>query len=503
MLQLHGDHQHGHSHMHEEDKAELANFIWRQETVELNTVGIDIGSSTSHLLFATVRLQRRSQGLSSRFVVTHREVVWRSPIMLTPFLSDGNIDADKLAAFIRTSYESAGIARSDIDSGAVILTGEAIKRHNARAIDELFAEEAGKFVCATAGHKLECTLAAHGSGAAKLSKDRNECVLHVDIGGGTTKLSMINKGEVLGVCAFAVGGRLLAQDDEGAWTRVDDSVRLVADELGIATDPESMANEENRQKIVTRLAEVAVDFISGKSLDRLGMSLQLTEALPRAAQPTALTFSGGVSEYILGRETKEYGDIAKMLSTELCKMLPETLNLPMLDPGHGIRATVIGASQFTVQVSGKTIFLAGDSVLPVHNVPVVSVDLELKGEIDSTSVAETIRAGMKKMDLNHDNQMALAFTWKGDPEYSRLAAVSEGILRAAAPGGKRGAPLLLMIDGDVARTLGHLLKHEFGLESSLVSVDGVKLQELDFVDVGEFLDPPGVVPVVIKSLLFS
>lgn len=292
MLQLHGDHQHGHSHMHEEDKAELANFIWRQETVELNTVGIDIGSSTSHLLFATVRLQRRSQGLSSRFVVTHREVVWRSPIMLTPFLSDGNIDADKLAAFIRTSYESAGIARSDIDSGAVILTGEAIKRHNARAIDELFAEEAGKFVCATAGHKLECTLAAHGSGAAKLSKDRNECVLHVDIGGGTTKLSMINKGEVLGVCAFAVGGRLLAQDDEGAWTRVDDSVRLVADELGIATDPESMANESNRQKIVTRLAEVAVDFISGKSLDRLGMSLQLTEALPRPMQPTALTFSG-------------------------------------------------------------------------------------------------------------------------------------------------------------------------------------------------------------------
>lgn len=503
MLQLHGDHDHGHSHMHEKDKAEVAHFIWRQETVELNTVGIDIGSSTSHLLFATVRLQRRSQGLSSRFVVTHREVVWRSPIMLTPFLNDGSIDANQLAEFIGNSYESAGIARSEIDSGAVILTGEAIKRHNARAIDELFAEEAGKFVCATAGHKLECTLAAHGSGAVELSKDRNDCLLHVDIGGGTTKLSLINKGEVVGVCAFAVGGRLLAQDDSGAWTRVDDSLRLVADELGIATDPNSMANAGNRQKIVTRLAQIVVDFIAGNSLDRLGMALQLTENLPRSIQPSALTFSGGVSEYIFGRETKEFGDIAKLLSTELRRMLPEKVDLPMLEPKHGIRATVIGASQFTVQVSGKTILLAGDPPLPVHNVPVVSVDLELLGQINSISVADTIKAGMAKMDLHQDSLMAIAFSWQGDPEYARLAALSAGILQATAPRGQRKNTLLLMIDGDIARTVGHLLIREFGFEGSLISVDGVKLQELDFVDIGELLDPPGVVPVVIKSLFFS
>lgn len=503
MLDFHGDHEHGHSHMHEEDKAALANFIWRQETVELNTVGIDIGSSTSHLLFATVRLQRRSQGLSSRFIVTHREVVWRSPIMLTPFLNDGSIDANKLSEFIRTSYQTAGIERGDIDSGAVILTGEAIKRHNARAIDELFAEEAGKFVCATAGHKLECTLAAHGSGAVQLSKDRNDCILHVDIGGGTTKLALINKGEILGVCAFAVGGRLLAQNETGVWSRIDESVHLVADELGLSVDSDTIANADNRHKIVARLAEVAVAFIAGQPRDRLGMSLQLTEDIPRHMQPSALTFSGGVSEYILGRETQEYGDIAKLLSTELCRQLPQTLDLPMLDPGHGIRATVIGASQFTVQVSGKTILLAGESVLPVSNVPVVSVELELLDEIDAASVAESIRAGMAKMDLSHESQMALAFSWQGDPEYSRLAALSEGILRAVAPKGTRAAPLLLMIDGDIARTLGQLMIDEFGLQGSLISVDGIKLQELDFVDVGEFLDPPGVVPVVIKSLLFS
>ena len=123
-------------------------------------------------------------------------MVWRSPIMLTPFLPDGTIDAAALGHFIEGAYAQAGMTRGDVDTGAVILTGEAIKRRNARAIDELFAEEAGKFVCATAGHKLECLLAAHGSGAVQLSKDRNAAVLHVDIGGGTTKLALIDKGVV-------------------------------------------------------------------------------------------------------------------------------------------------------------------------------------------------------------------------------------------------------------------------------------------------------------------
>ncbi len=152
---------------------QLAAFIWSQEHVELKTVGIDIGSSTSHLLFAKVVLQRQSEGLSARFVVVDRQVLWRSPIMLTPFLPDGLIDAQALKLFIDKSYKEAGFERTDVDSGAVILTGEAIKRKNARAIDELFADEAGKFVCATAGHILECRLAAHGSGAVKLSRDRS------------------------------------------------------------------------------------------------------------------------------------------------------------------------------------------------------------------------------------------------------------------------------------------------------------------------------------------
>src|SRR5262249_36910852 len=141
------DFLHEHGELTEADRAEIARAIWSQENVELKTVGIDIGSSTSHLLFAKVVLQRQTQGLSSRFTVIDRQIVWRSPIMLTPFLRDGTIDAHRIAHFIADAYRDAGFARHDVDSGAVILTGEAIKRKNARAIDELFAAEAGKFVC--------------------------------------------------------------------------------------------------------------------------------------------------------------------------------------------------------------------------------------------------------------------------------------------------------------------------------------------------------------------
>ena len=494
---------HEHLTMSDEERAAIAQYIWNQENVELSTIGIDIGSSTSHLLFAKVLLQRQSQGLSSRFVVVHRQVIWRSPIMLTPFLPDGTIDAAKLGAFIVDCYREAGFARDDVDSGAVILTGEAIKRRNAQAIDELFAAEAGKFVCATAGHKLECTLAAHGSGAVKLSKERDTRILHVDMGGGTTKLALIDRGAFVGVAAFAVGGRLIAADEGGDFTRVDDSARLVADALGIGIDAATLANPAARHAIAHRLAMIAADYILGVPPDPLGKALLLTAPLSRTAMPAAITFSGGVSEYFFGYESRDYGDIAKLLADELRAELKQRTALKLIDPGQRIRATVIGASQFTVQVSGKTIHLPRHGVLPVHNVPVVSIGLDLGGTIDGAGITAAIQAGLARLDLAPDARVAIAFSWHGDPDYPRIAEAGAAIMAAVAPGGRRTQPLLLMIDGDIGKTMGRILTEELGLSGDLVSIDGVQLAELDFVDVGELISPPGVVPVVIKSLLFS
>ena len=286
------------SHEHSETPAEraaVAHTIWAQDNLVFTTVGIDIGSSTSHLLFAKVALQRQAQGHSSRFVVVGRDIVWRSPILLTPFLPDGLIDAARLGDFIERCYHDAGLTQDQIDGGAVILTGEAIKRKNARAIDELFAAQAGKFVCASAGHKLEARLAAHGSGAVALSKERGISLLHVDIGGGTTKLALIDRGAIVGLAAFAVGGRLIAADARGGWTRIDDAARRVADDLALQLSPTTLADETIRRRIAQRLAAVAADIILDAPLDPLARSLLLTEPLPRKFAPAALSLSGGVA----------------------------------------------------------------------------------------------------------------------------------------------------------------------------------------------------------------
>lgn len=500
MHDLDFNHQHE-AGLSDEERLAIAAAIWEQETVEMLTVGIDIGSSTTHLLFARVIMRREQHELSSRFVVVERHIVWRSPIMLTPFLPDGTIDAHALRNFFHDCYHEAGYAPADVDSGAVILTGEAIKRTNARLIDEIFAAESGKFVCATAGHKLEAILAAHGSGATDVSRKRGSWCLHVDIGGGTTKLVMINAGNIESAAAFAIGGRLLAKDATGEWTRIDNSARLVAESLGIDPVASHFKDENTRKQVAERMADLVFDQIMGQPLDDLGSALELTEPLERMAKPDFITFSGGVSEYIYGYETTDYGDIARLLADALTKRLADNLVVPVVDAGQCIRATVIGASQFTVQVSGKTLYLTKPDALPQRNIPVVHLGLSLPDELDPNALAAAFlhRADLQNCDLSAP--LALAFAWSGLPEYSRLRAMAEAIQSVA--GDSRAHLLAVVIDGDVGQSIGRILECELGFVGDMVCLDGVQLNDLDFIDIGKLMDPPGVVPVVIKSLLFS
>src|SRR5437868_4355402 len=242
-------------HLHVESD-EINEVAWSTDNVELTTVGIDIGSSTSHLMFARVHLQRLSTALSSRFVVVERKILWQSPIPLTPYRGDYTIDVDELGGFIAGCYAYAGIEREAVDSGAVILTGEALKRRNARAIAELFSEEAGKFVCASAGHHMECQMAAHGSGAVALSRGHNATLLNVDIGGGTTKFALIEQGRVVATCAIAVGGRLIVEDSKLGLVRIEGPVQEVAGSLGVELQLGRTLSPADRKRIVARMARL-------------------------------------------------------------------------------------------------------------------------------------------------------------------------------------------------------------------------------------------------------
>jgi ethanolamine utilization protein EutA len=490
------------------DDAAVNEVAWAADNVELTTIGIDIGSSTSHLMFARVHLQRLSAALSSRFVVVERKILWQSPILLTPYRDDYTIDVDELAGFIGGCYAFAGIAREQVDSGAVILTGEALKRRNARAIADLFSEEAGKFVCASAGHHMECQMAAHGSGAVALSRGHNATLLNVDIGGGTTKLALVDKGRIVATCAVAVGGRIIVKEEGKGLTRIEPPAQEIASELALELRLGATLAAGERKRIASRMARVIMGLIDLRQPGGLARRLLVTETWPAELANTrvdALTFSGGVAEYLYKRETRSFGDLGFDLAEELRHMLAHRRDLPPVwDPGQGIRATVIGAAQFSVQISGNTILIADPDKLPLQNLPVLTCELTFAEHIDAGSVAADVRSALARADFAEgESPIALSFAWRGEPSHARLHAVAAGICEALPRTLEECMPLVLLVDGDVGKSLGRVILHEIAPHADVIAIDGVQLKQFDYVDIGSVIELTNVVPIIIKSLLFK
>jgi ethanolamine utilization protein EutA len=495
-------------HLHYVPDDEVNEVAWATDNVELRTVGIDIGSSTSHLMFSLVHLQRLGTALSSRFVVVRRQTLWQSPIMLTPYLPDFTIDTDQLAEFFGSCYHLAKVDPDDVDSGAVVLTGEAIKRHNARAIAELFSEVSGTFVCASAGHHMECQMAAHGSGAVAMSRGNGTTVLNVDIGGGTTKLAFIAKGEILATIAIAVGGRLIVEETSKGMTRIEEPAQEVANSLGIPLALGQPLPADARQKLVERMVRQIMRMIDRRPPDELSQRLLVTDPWPAhlaSKSLDAITFSGGVAEYLFKREKRSFGDLGADLAEGLRHMLGRRKDLPPVwDPGQGIRATVIGAAQFSVQVSGNTVLVTKPEDLPVQNLPVVACRLDMAATIDSAAVTAAVGKSLAQLDIAEgEAPLALAFPWHGDPSHARLHAVATGVTAALPNTIAAGFPIVLLVDGDVGKSLGRIVHNETAPGAHVVALDGVELKQFDYVDIGRPIAVTNAVPVIIKSLLFK
>lgn len=477
--------------------AELEAAIWSLDNVELTTVGIDVGSATSHLLFSRLHLRRRAEGYSSRFVVVGRTTLYRSQILLTPYLSDGLIDASALGAFIHGAYRDAAIAREDVDAGAVILTGVALERANARPIAELFAEEGGRFVCASAGHSMEALLAAHGSGAVEQSAE-GTTVLNIDVGGGTTKLALCRAGAIVATMAVWGGSRLVVLDSSGRLERVEPAMLDLAGVIGLRLAVGDPLDAEARHALAEAIAQRVFAAVRGV----VPADQVLAGELPTDAQPDRVVFSGGVAEYLEGDGPSSATDLGRELAAALSRHADE-LGLIRGTARERIRATVIGASQFSLQLSGNTIHLSGSIALPIHNVPVVAIDLTSSPEWAPDRIRASIERRTAQLDLtDREDPIGVALNWIGEPLYARLRALAEGIASAHLASARRDAPLIVVLEADIGASLGAILRSEIGLPGGLIAIDGIELSDLDFVDIGELIWPANVVPVVIKSLIF-
>ena len=466
-----------------------------EDVIELASVGVDIGSSTSHLLFSTIVLER----LDSRYVVADRIIRHQSDILITPYAGENQIDANRLGEFIAAQYDAAGLNRDEIDTGALILTGIAVRRENARAIGELFAAEAGKFVAVSAGDGLETLMAAHGSGALALSIRNQAPVLNVDVGGGTTKIAYCVDGEVASMTAVEAGARLVVFGDDGRISRIEPTALPYLEELALDLVIGDTIGPAERERIAGLMAEQIKLAVQGEDL---GDKLRLPPLA--AADPSgSLIVSGGVSEYFYGREAATFSDLGPELGQALQSAIGEVSD-HVEEPLQGIRATVVGASQYTVQVSGSTIYLDPIETLPLTNLAVVEPELDLAADdLDAAQISSAVQEALRRLDLTSgDTPVAIACPWAGTASFHRLQALCQGVLSGLQTVLDAGHPLVMVIDGDIGGLLGIHCRQEEKLENAIVSIDGIQLREFDYIDIGEVLRSTGAVPVVIKSLLF-
>jgi ethanolamine utilization protein EutA len=470
--------------------------IESEERVELLSVGVDIGSATSHMVFSKITVEKRG----TRYVTVGRDVVYESPIILTPYDGPDLIDAAALSGYVEAQFEAAELAREDVDTGALILTGVALDRANARLIGEVFAREAGKMVAVSAGDNMECILAARGSGSLARSADSGSDLLHIDIGGGTSKLVLCRQGEPVASAAVDVGARLVVTDDGGMIVRAEDAGRRVGRELGINIEPGKRVTDADKTRLAEHLADqlLAVARVAGDGSSRLLRG----PALP-PFEPSAVCFSGGVSEYIYRRHDQTYGDLGPFIAQAIRARL-DPARIELVDtPTPGIRATVLGASQYTVQLSGSTIWVSDPESLPVRNVPVCTPPLEML-KLDAQEIADVIARTLEQFDLLNGTQpVAIAYQWDGLATYARIDEFCQGIVLGMSRRPRDvDSALVLVSEDDIGRLIGSHLAEERAAGRAVISVDCVQTDAFAFVDIGLPIVGSASVPVVIKSLIF-
>jgi ethanolamine utilization protein EutA len=481
------------------------NPIWIADHVSLMTVGIDIGSSGTQVIFSRVNLRRLGEDLSSRYFVVSRETLFQSSVALTPYRSEEHIDELRLGAIIDDAYNAAGIDPAGVDTGAVILTGEALRRENAKAIAAIVAEKGGDFVCATAGHHMESMLAAYGSGAATVSSAEGKRILNIDIGGGTTKLAVVEHGKAVATAAVHIGGRLQVVDHDGLIVRLDPAGKYHAKRAGFAWNRGDVARAADLDKVADGMADALVAALAARPLPRDIARLYLTDPIVDFGRIDGIMFSGGVGEYVYGRENRDFADLGRRLGHAIrARIDAGALPWPLLPAGECIRATALGASEYSVQLSGNTSYIsAPGALLPRRNLQVLQPDYLPSDIIDPDAVAAAIRRHLVAFDVDADREVALALRWQGAPSYERLAGFAEGICRGLGDRIARRQAIYIMLDGDVAQTLGAILREELNVTSEILVIDGVVLMDFDYIDLGRIRMPSNTVPVTIKSLVFS
>ncbi len=481
------------------------------------SVGIDVGTTTTQVVFSRLTLARSAADgamplarspihLNRMTGIVDKEVIYRSDMHLTPLEGPEIIDAAALERILRHEYRQAGISPDQVETGAVIITGETAKKRNADGILNAVSALAGDFVVTVAGPRLESMISGKGSGAEAFSREHFTTVTNVDIGGGSANSAVFRQGKMIAAAAMNYGGRIVEIDPTGGQIRhVAEPARIMADHLGLPVSVGSAPSLEQLRKMTDCMADLTLELIEGRC-GPLAQRLMLTDPSPVSGKDTTVFFSGGVGHYIndpvpIGSigDIAVHGDIGPLLADSI-RLHPDLESYDIRKPPETLRATVMGASSQTVALSGSTIW-AEDEILPIRNVPVVHLRWP-RIPPSREQVLSAARDAVGRWDAEETGAqcaMALELSWPLD--YAGLIDMAGGLADFAADHLPAGRPLIIIIEHDYARALGQTLRERISGRPLLV-IDQVGLSEGDYIDIGRPVLDGRAVPLSVKTLIF-
>ncbi len=487
-------------------------------SVELISVGIDIGTTTTLIMLSRLTVAeaaslgsmpqaRYGPSRKPRAEIYSKEILYEGAVHFTPISEDGLVDVEALERLLRHDYAEAGVTPDQVDTGAVIITGESAKKHNAERVLNIVAPLAGDFVSTVAGPALEAHLAGRGSGAAEWTAEHFARGTNVDIGGGTTNIAVFRQGELLGTVVLSVGGRHVQVDRATGLVRhVTRSGEKILRHLGISLRPGDAATIPTLRSVARVMADLIADALEGRS-SPLALELMETPPLPFIASDDAVFISGGVADFFYASEAVEdigdmavYGDMGPLLGEEL-RNHPRVKRWTVLRPPYTERATVMGASRETVTLSGMTIWVGRGGLLPLRNVPVVRP--AIAQGFAAPDVAAAIGEGLRRWNIDAGRQMvALSFDLAVVERFDDLDRLARGVAEYASAAVPAPLPIILASERDLGKAFGQLV--EAGLPGrDVLSIDEVSLSEGDYVDIGQSLLGDRLVSLSIKTLIFS
>lgn len=473
---------------------------------EIISVGIDIGTSTTQLVFSNITIENLASSFSiPRISIVDKKIFYRSNIYFTPLKSKDEIDGDKVRKIIESEYKLGDIDKKDVKTGAIIITGETARKQNASNVLSTLSGFAGDFVVATAGPDLESIIAGKGAGADKLSKEEEALVVNLDIGGGTTNLAVFRDGDIIDTGCLDIGGRLIRLSNE------DDTILYIAPKIKNIINSMNLSlvegkkyNQGHLEMVVNRLAEMILESISLKRKTPEYQMIITNKGIGDQYKFDYVTFSGGVADYIYGGEKEsvfKYGDIGIMLGRRLRQLIEEG-NVSMYRAVETIRATVVGAASHTTDISGSTITY-DESILPVKNLPILKLSQEEEGR-GQEELSKAIKEKIRWFDLENEvQQLALAIKGLEKPTFKDIQILSATIINGLSEYIKIGFPIYVVVERDIAKVLGQTLNSQLNNKNKIVCIDSIQVQNGDYIDIGKPIANGRVVPVVIKTLVLN